>query len=83
MQIFKQTFQSEYHAKIQATQIHVLHIKNKQYFDALLYSGSDVSLIHTRIYNSLKEKPKLKEQSAFLQSVKGNSVSVDGYASMK
>ena len=36
---------------------------NKQKFYALLDSGDEVSLIHTRVYNSLKEKPKLKKQS--------------------
>ena len=47
---------------------------NKQRFCALLDFGAEVSLIHTRVYNSLKEKPKLKKQSAFLQSVKGDSM---------
>ena len=36
-------------------------------FCDLLDSGAEVSLIHTRVYNYLKEKPKLKKQSAFLQ----------------
>ena len=51
-------------------------------FHALLDSGAEVSLIHTRVYNSPKEKPKLKKQSAFLQSVKGDSTDVDGCASL-
>ena len=46
-------------------------------------SCAEVSLIHTRVCNSLKEKPKLKKQSTFLQSVKGDSTDVDGYASLK
>ena len=55
----------------------------KQRFCALLDSGAEVSLIHTRVHNSLKEKPKLKKQSAFLQSVKGDSIDVDGCSSLK
>ena len=39
---------------------------NKQKFHTVLDSGAEVSFIHTRVYNSLKEKPKLKNQSAFL-----------------
>ena len=35
------------------------------------------------VYNSLKEKPKLKKQSAFLQSVKGDSIDVDRCTSLK
>ena len=54
---------------------------NKQMLHALLESGAEVSPIHTRVYNSLKEKPKLKKQSAFLQSVKSGST--DGCASLK
>ena len=41
---------------------------NKQKFHAVLDSHAKVSLIHIRVYNSLKEKSKLKKQSAFLQS---------------
>ena len=43
---------------------------NKHKTHALLDSGVEVSLIHTGVYNSLHEKPKLKEQSTFLQLVK-------------
>ena len=52
-------------------------------FSALLDSGTEVSIIHTRVCNSLKEEPKLKKQSAVLQSVKGHSIDVDGCASLK
>ena len=55
---------------------------NKQKFQAVLASGAEVSLNHTRIY-SLKEKPKLKKQNAFLQSVKGDSFDLDECASLK
>ena len=53
---------------------------NKQKFRALLDSGAEVSLIHTKVYKSLKNKPKLKKQTALLQSVKGDSIDVDGCA---
>ena len=56
---------------------------NKQKFCDLLDSGAEVSLIHTRVYNSLKQKPKLKKQSAFLQSIKDDSIHLDGCASLK
>ena len=61
---------------LQVTQIHVVKI-NKQKFCALLDSGAEVSLIHTWVYSSLKEKTKLKKQSTFLQSVKGDSIDVN------
>ena len=60
-----------------------MYYKDKQNFCALLDSGAEVSLIHTRLYNSLKEKPKLKKQSAFLKSVKGDSIDGDGCAFWK
>ena len=56
---------------------------NKQKLSALLDSGAEVSVIHTRVCNSLKEKPKIKKQSAFLQSVKSDSIDGDGCASLK
>ena len=52
-------------------------------FHAVLDSTAEVSLIHTRVYNSQNEKQKLKKQSAFLQSVKDVSIDVDGCASLK
>ena len=51
---------------------------NSQKFRALLDSGAEVSLIHTRLYKSLKGLPKLRKQNALLQSVKGDSIQVDG-----
>ena len=56
---------------------------NKQKFHALLDSGAEVSPIHSKVYYYQKEKPKLKKQIAFLQSVKGYSIDVDGCASLK
>ena len=52
-------------------------IKNKQKFRALLDSGAEVSLIHTKVYKYLKNKPKLKKQTALLQSVKRDSIYLD------
>ena len=34
---------------------------NKQKFRVLLHAGAKVSLIHTKVYKSLKNKPKVKE----------------------
>ena len=53
---------------------------NKQKFRALLDSEAEVTLIHTNVYKSLKNKPKLKKQTALLQSVKGDSIDMDGCA---
>ena len=39
--------------------------------------------MHSRIYNCLRDKPKLKKQSTLLQSVKGDSIDVDGCALLK
>ena len=61
-----------------------MYYKNKnEAFCALLDSGAEVSLIYTRVHNTLKEKPKLKKQSAFLQLVKGDSIDIARCASMK
>ena len=56
---------------------------NKQNLHALLDFAAELSLIHTKVYNSIREESKLKKPNAFLQSVKGDSVDVDGYASLK
>ena len=53
---------------------------NRHKFRALLDSGPEVSLIHTKVQKSLNIKPKLKKQTALLQSVKGDSINVDGCA---
>ena len=58
-------------------------IRIAQKCHALLESGAEVSLIYIQVFNSLKEKPKLKKQSAFLQLVKGDSNDIDGCASLK
>ena len=56
---------------------------NKQVFHAVLDYGDEVSLIHTRVYNSLKEKTNWKNQSVFLQLVKGDSIDVGGCTLLK
>ena len=49
----------------------IIRIKNQKYH-ALLDSGAVVSLVHSRIYTIvLRDKPKLRKQSALLQSVRG------------
>ena len=57
--------------------------ENKQKCYALLDSYSEVSPIHTRVYNSPTEKPNLKKQSEFLHSIKGDSIDVDRCATLK
>ena len=56
---------------------------NNQKYCALDDSGGEVSLVHSRIYHCLRDKPTLKKQSALLQSVKGDSIDVDGCALLK
>ena len=56
---------------------------NKQKFHALLDSGAEESLIHTRVYNTPDETPKLKKQSTFLHPVKGDSIDINGCALLK
>ena len=52
-------------------------------FHAILHSGAEVAPIHTKVFNSLQEKPKLKKESVFLQTVTCDSIDVDGCASLK
>ena len=60
-----------------------MYYKNKHNFYALLYSCAEVSLIRTKVCNSLKANPKLKMQSVFLQLVMDDSINTDGCASLK
>jgi hypothetical protein len=39
-----------------------------------------VSLIHSRIFASLKDKPKVFKKKAHLQSVSGQALNIDGCA---
>ncbi|MET0107142.1 MAG: retropepsin-like aspartic protease [Sedimenticola sp.] len=54
--------------------------KNK--YRSLVDSGAEVSLIHRRVYQALKNKPKLFKKNARLQSVNGGSLKVDGCISL-
>ena len=51
---------------------------NKHKFRVLLNSGAEVSLIHMKVYKSVKNKPKLKKHTVLPQSVKVDSIDVDG-----
>ena len=50
---------------------------------ALVDSGAEVSLMHRRIYKTLKQKPKLSKKNINLQSVNGKSIYIDGLVNMK
>ena len=50
----------------------------KQSFRALVDSGAEVSLIHSRAYQNLKDKPKLMNKKVHLQSASGQPMIVDG-----
>ena len=50
----------------------------KQVFRSLVDSGAEVSLIHRRAYQNLKDKPKLKNKKVYLQSASGQPMLVDG-----
>ena len=54
----------------------------KQKFRALIDSGAEVSLMHTRVYNALKWAPKnlKKNVNINLQSVNGGNIGVKGQA---
>ena len=52
----------------------------KQKFRALVDSGAEVSLMHERVYRSLKQAPKLTNKVINLQSVNGGVLDVKGCA---
>ena len=51
---------------------------NKTKIRALLGSGADISLLHERIYRSIKALPPLKKTKVLIQSVCGDSMEVSG-----
>ena len=51
---------------------------NKTKIRALLDSGADISLLHERIYRSIKGLPPLKKTKVLIQSVHGDSMEVSG-----
>ena len=55
----------------------------KQKYRALIDSGAEVSLIHYRVFKSLKQAPKLHKKHVNLQSVSGSYLKVKGYAEME
>ena len=50
----------------------------KTNFRTLVDSGAEVSLMHQRVFQNLKDKPKLIRKKVYLQSVNGNSLTVVG-----
>jgi len=46
---------------------------------SLLYTGADISLIHKKIFNKLKNKPKIIRDNPKIQSVNSWALSVEGY----
>ena len=50
----------------------------KQNFRSLVDSGAEVSLIHSRAYQNLKDKPKLMNKKVYLQSASSQPMMVDG-----
>ena len=50
--------------------------KNK--FRSLVDTGAAVSLMHRRVYDSLKVKPKLEHKKIDLSSVSGYALKIDG-----
>jgi hypothetical protein len=47
-------------------------------YRTLVDTGAEVSLMHRRVYDSLKIKPKLKRHNVHLQSAGGDSLEIDG-----
>ena len=45
---------------------------NKTKIRALLNSGADISLLHERVYKSIKGLPPLKRTQVLIQSVRGD-----------
>ena len=50
----------------------------KQKFRCLVDTGAECSLMHRRVYDNLKNKPKLLKKTVDLQSANGTSLKVDG-----
>ena len=56
---------------------------NKQKFRALIDSGADTCLMHTKVYKSIPGLPKLSKKHACLQTVNGDPIEVDGSVNIK
>ena len=50
----------------------------KQKFRCLVDTGAECSLMHRRVYDNLKNKPKLLKKNINLQSANGTQLKVDG-----
>lgn len=50
----------------------------KQKFRSLVDTGAEVSLMHRRVYDSLRVKPKLQNKKINLNAVSGDVLQVDG-----
>ena len=53
-------------------------IHRQQKFRSLVDTGAECSLMHRRVYDNLKNKPKLLKKSVNLQSANGTQLQVDG-----
>ncbi|MEW8091488.1 MAG: retropepsin-like aspartic protease, partial [Candidatus Thiodiazotropha endolucinida] len=51
---------------------------DKQKYRSLVDTGAECSLMHRRIYDQLKFKPKLQNKKISLQSANGSELKVDG-----
>ena len=59
----------------------VIKIK-KMKFKAVVDSSAEVSLIHSRVFVSLKDKPKVFKRKVHLQSVSGKALNIEGCANI-
>ena len=55
----------------------------KQKFRTLVDTGAECSLMHRRVYDQLKNKPRLNNKKACLQSANGSELKCDGCISYK
>jgi len=55
----------------------------KQRYRALVDTGAEVSLVHRRVFDQLKQGYDLGKQKVNLQAVNGNKLQVDGCATIK
>ena len=56
---------------------------NNQKFRALIDSGVDTCLMHTKVSNSIKALPRMSRKKAHLQTVNGDPIKVDGSVEVK
>ena len=54
-----------------------MSVGGKQRYRALVDTGAEISLTHTRVFESLKPRPKLLAKKISLQSVNGEALEVD------